>query len=134
MFLPPHFLGGHFHQNNMVNLNQNHVITFARIGWSIFPDFPFRINTIQKDNGYEFQSKFHWHVQDLGMRHLFIKVGTPQLNGKVERSHLTDKREFYQLLSYTDDMDLNLKKKNGKNFIISIDLMLHLKEKHLMKY
>jgi transposase InsO family protein len=98
--------------------------------------FPFRINTIQKDNGYgyEFQSKFHWHVQDLGMRHLFIKVGTPQLNGKVERSHLTDKREFYQLLNYTDDMDLNLKKKNGKNFIISIDLMLHLKEKHLMKY
>ena len=38
--------------------------------------FPFRINTIQTDNGHEFQSKFHWHVQDLGMRHRFIKVGT----------------------------------------------------------
>ena len=71
--------------------------------------FPFRINTIQTDNGHEFQSKFHWHVQDLNMRHRFIKVGTPQLNGKVERSHLTDKKEFYQLLSYTDDVDLNQK-------------------------
>ncbi|MFV0217995.1 hypothetical protein OBJ92_13350 [Empedobacter falsenii] len=24
--------------------------------------FPFRINTIQTDNGHEFQSKFHWYV------------------------------------------------------------------------
>jgi transposase InsO family protein len=31
------------------------------------------------------------------------------LNGKVERSHLTDQREFYQLLSYKDDVDLNQK-------------------------
>ena len=78
--------------------------------------FPFRINTIQTDNGHEFQSKFHWHVQDLGMRHRFIKVGTPQLNGKVERSHLTDKKEFYQLLSYTDDVDLNQKLEQWENF------------------
>lgn len=28
------------------------------------------------------------------------------LNGKVERSHLTDKHEFYQLLSYTGDQNL----------------------------
>ena len=78
--------------------------------------FPFRINTIQTDNGHEFQSKFHWHVQDLGMRHRFIKVGTPQLNGKVERSHLTDKKEFYQLLSYTDDVDLSQKLEQWENF------------------
>ncbi|MGV0970025.1 IS481 family transposase [Empedobacter sp. ULE_I136] len=78
--------------------------------------FPFRINTIQTDNGHEFQSKFHWHVQDLGMRHRFIKVGTPQLNGKVERSHLTDKKEFYQLLNYTDDVDLNQKLEEWENF------------------
>ncbi|AZA53934.1 IS481 family transposase [Chryseobacterium sp. G0201] len=78
--------------------------------------FPFRINTIQTDNGHEFQSKFHWHVQDLGMKHRFIKVGTPQLNGKVERSHLTDKKEFYQLLSYIDDVDLNQKLQQWENF------------------
>ena len=31
------------------------------------------------------------------------------IRGKVERSHKTDKDEFYQLLTYTDDVDLNQK-------------------------
>jgi transposase InsO family protein len=71
--------------------------------------FPFRIKTIRTDNGHEFQSKFHWHVEDGGMQHVYIKPGTPRLNGKVERSHGTDQREFYQLLAYTDDVDLQSK-------------------------
>lgn len=71
--------------------------------------FPFRIQTIRTDNGHEFQAKFHWHVEDKGIRHVYIKPGTPRLNGKVERSHRTDKEEFYQLLSYTGDVDLNKK-------------------------
>ena len=82
----------------------------------VIAKFPFRINTIQTDNGHEFQSKFHWHVQDQGMRHRFIKAGTPQLNGKVERSHLTDKKEFYQLLTYTDDVNLNDKLQEWEQF------------------
>ncbi len=57
--------------------------------------FPFRIKVIRTDNGSEFQAKFNWHVQDLGMDHVYIKPGTPRLNGKVERSHRTDKQEFY---------------------------------------
>lgn len=93
--------------------NQNSSIEFINY---VRDKFPFRINTIQTDNGHEFQSKFHWHVQDLGMRHRFIKAGTPQLNGKVERSHLTDKKEFYQLLTYTDDVDLNEKLKEWEHF------------------
>lgn len=44
------------------------------------------------------------------------EITTPQLNGKVERSHLTDKYESYQLLSYTDDDDLNAKLEEWKNF------------------
>lgn len=71
--------------------------------------FPFRIHTVQTDNGHEFQTKFHWHLQDLGINHRYIKPRTPRLNGKVERSHKTDKMEFYQLLNYIDDMDLNQK-------------------------
>lgn len=78
--------------------------------------FPFRIHTIQTDNGHEFQSKFHWHIQDLGMNHRFIKPGTPQHNGKVERSHLTDKKEFYQILDYTDDVDLRKKISKWEEF------------------
>jgi transposase InsO family protein len=51
-----------------------------------------RIKTIRTDFGRGFQTKFHWHVADLGMEHVYIKPATPRLNGKVERSHLTDKR------------------------------------------
>jgi transposase InsO family protein len=78
--------------------------------------FPFRISTIRTDNGHEFQSLFHWHVEDLGMTHTYIRVRTPRLNGKVKRSHRTDKEEFYQLLSYTGDVDLNAKLEEWQNF------------------
>lgn len=75
----------------------------------IIDKFPFRIREIRTDNGHEFQAKFHWHVEDLGIRHAYIKRGTPQLNGKVERSHRSDQQEFYQLLSYKGDVDLEAK-------------------------
>ena len=35
-----------------------------------------------------------------------LAMATRELNGKVEISHRTDQQEFYQLLSYTDDVDL----------------------------
>jgi hypothetical protein len=35
--------------------------------------FPFRIHTVRTDNGHEFQAKFHWHVEDMGIRHVYIK-------------------------------------------------------------
>ena len=69
--------------------------------------FPFRIKYVHTDNGHEFQSKFHWHAQDCGIIHRYIKPASPHLNGKVERSHLTDKTEFYQLLKYKGDRNLN---------------------------
>jgi transposase InsO family protein len=71
--------------------------------------FPFRINTIRTDRGHEWQALFHWHVEDQGARHVYIKPRSPQLNGKVERSHRTDQEEFYQLLTYKDDVDLEKK-------------------------
>jgi len=43
------------------------------------------------------------------MIHAYIKPGSPRLNGKVERSHLTDKREFYQMLDYKGDVNLHKK-------------------------
>jgi transposase InsO family protein len=38
------------------------------------------------------------------------------LNGKVERSHRTDKDEFYQLLTYHDDLDLEKKPADWERF------------------
>ena len=55
------------------------------------------------------QSRVHWHVEDLGIRHAYIIRGTPQENGKVERSQRSDGQECYQLLSYKDDVDLKAK-------------------------
>lgn len=82
----------------------------------VIEKFPFRIKEIRTDNGHEFQAKFHWHVEDKGIRHAYIKKGTPQLNGKVERSHRSDQEEFYQLLSYKDDIDLETKLEEWEHF------------------
>ena len=82
----------------------------------VIKKFPFRISTIRTDRGHKFQARFHWHVEDQGIQHVYIKPRTPQLNGKVERSHRTDQTEFYQLLTYTDDVDLNAKLEAWENF------------------
>ncbi len=82
----------------------------------IIEKFPFRIREIRIDNGHEFQAKFHWHVEDLGICHAYIKRGTPQLNGKVERSHRSDGQEFYQLLSYKGNVDLEVKLDEWERF------------------
>jgi hypothetical protein len=57
----------------------------------VIEKFPFRIHTIRADRGHEFQDQFHWHV--------YIRPHSPELNGKVERSHRSDQEEFYQLLA-----------------------------------
>ena len=74
---------------------------------------PFRVHVVQTDNGAEFQSEFHWHLERLDIRHVYIRPRTPRLNGKVERSHRSDDQEFYQLLDknqITDDIHLFNKK------------------------
>lgn len=93
--------------------NQANAIDFINY---VINKFPFRIHTIQTDNGHEFQSKFHWHLNDLGLNHRYIKPRTPKHNGKVERSHKTDKMEFYQLMTYQDDVDLNKKLAEWETF------------------
>ena len=70
---------------------------------------PFRIQVVQTDNGAEFQSQFHWHLETQDIRHVYIRPRTPHLNGKVERSHRVDDQEFYQLLDHdgiSDDIHL----------------------------
>ena len=53
--------------------------------------------------------RFHWHLERVDVRHVYIRPRTPHLNGKVERSHRVDDQEFYQLLDtdgITDDIHL----------------------------
>lgn len=64
--------------------------------------------SIPTDSGAEFQTGFHRHVLDRGIRLVYIKPATPRLNGKVECSHRIASEEFYRLLegAVIDDSDL----------------------------
>jgi transposase InsO family protein len=86
--------------------NQSSAIRFVD---EVIRRLPFRVLVIQTDNGAEFQSRFHWHLEGQDIRHVYIRPRTPHLNGKVERSHRVDEQEFYQLLDkngVTDDIQL----------------------------
>jgi len=50
-----------------------------------------------------------WYVEDKVTRHVYLKPSSPQLNGEVEHSYRSDEWEFYQRLSYKDDVDLEEK-------------------------
>jgi transposase InsO family protein len=86
-------------------LNQDNAIRFLDY---VLEKLPFKVEVIQTDNGAEFGSRFHYHVLDRGIGHVYIKPATPRLNGKVERSHRIDQEEFYRLLQgvVIDDTEL----------------------------
>ena len=80
--------------------------------------FPFRIQTIQTDNGTEFTYKYISDTEDcpfdkalrsLGINHKLIPPRTPWHNGKVERSHRNDQRYFYDWETFRSVEDLNQK-------------------------
>jgi hypothetical protein len=55
---------------------QNQVNAIEFINY-VIEKFAFRIKSIRTDRCHEFQAKFHWHVEDLGMEHHFNKARTP---------------------------------------------------------
>ena len=80
--------------------------------------FPFRIQTIQTDNGTEFTNKFVSEntfgsfenaLINEGIIHKLIPVRTPWHNGKVERSHRNDQRYFYDWEKFGSLEELNKK-------------------------
>ena len=80
--------------------------------------FPFKIQTIQTDNGTEFTYKyiseteecpFDKELRRLGIQHKLIPPRTPWHNGKVERSHRNDQRYFYNWETFRSVEDLNQK-------------------------
>jgi transposase InsO family protein len=97
--------------------NQTSAIRFVD---EVLHRLPFRVLVVQTDNGAEFQSRFHWHLESKDIRHAYIRPRTPHLNGKVERSHRVDDQEFYQLLDkdgVTDDIHLfNDKLREWENY------------------
>ena len=81
-------------------------------------EFPFRIQTIQTDNGTEFTYKYISDTEDcpfdtelrkLKIAHKLIPPRTPWHNGKVERSHRNDQRYFYDWETFRSVDELNKK-------------------------
>lgn len=50
---------------------------------------------------------FTQECERLGIKHRLIKIRTPELNGKVERSHRTDGERFYSRFRFATDQALN---------------------------
>lgn len=80
--------------------------------------FPFKIQTIQTDNGTEFTYKYIGETEKspldkvlnkLGIKHKLIPPRTPWHNGKVERSHRNDQRYFYDWETFRNVDELNQK-------------------------
>jgi len=73
--------------------------------------FPFKIECIQTDNGFEFTNRlnrfgsnrltlFEASLKQCGITHKLIKPFTPRHNGKVERSHRKDNEYFYSIYRF----------------------------------
>jgi hypothetical protein len=58
-------------------------------------------------NGDTRDALFDLECEKLGIKHRLIKVRTPELNGKVERSHRTDNDRFYSRFKFRDSHTLN---------------------------
>lgn len=86
--------------------------------------FPFKVELIQTDNGFEFTNRLSWNafnknkltmfekrLKELKIVHSLIRPHTPTQNGKVERSHRKDQERFYYKRVFLDLEDLREKGK-----------------------
>ena len=114
----------------------------------IVKKFPFKIEEVQTDNGFEFtnrlnyntsirdrKTKFESTLEELGIKHKLIKPYTPRHNGKVERSHRKDQERFYyKKIFYSFEDLVNRAKywvKEYNNFPMRLLKWLCPKEKYL---
>lgn len=76
--------------------NGKHFLVERILVERILKEFPFPVQRIQSDRGGEFFGyPFQRAMRDLHIKFRPIRPYSPHLNGKVERSQLTDKVEFY---------------------------------------
>lgn len=76
-------------------------------------EFPFPVERVMTDNGMEFTMRFAAHkdrktyfqkeLEKRGIKHLLIKPGRPQTNGKVERFHRTIDEELYRIKQFINE-------------------------------
>ena len=71
--------------------NQTTAIRFID---DVFQRLPFRVLVVQTDNGAEFQSRFHWHLEARDIRHVYIRPRTPHLTAKSNAPTVSMTRSF----------------------------------------
>ncbi len=103
---------------------------FLRDAVDFYANLGVLIKRAQTDNGTEFtlpgnrctkesyargeaeEAVFTTECNTLGIEHRLIRVRTPQLNGKVERSHRTDEERFYSRFKFASEFALDHALKN----------------------
>lgn len=88
-------------------LDQGYAIEAVKL---LVPQFPFKCDFIQTDNGLEFQQRFDAFVRtELKMGHHYIHKSNPNENAIIERSFRTDEEEFFffKMRKPVDEADLN---------------------------
>jgi hypothetical protein len=88
-----------------------------RVLVDFLPLYPYRIHTIQTDNGHEFLGDFHRYCVACQINHEFIYPRSPRINGVVERFNRTLQEEF---INRHDELDYDLPLFEGK-----LDTYLH---------
>jgi putative transposase len=67
--------------------------------------FPFKIKSIQVDGGSEFMGDFEHYCKTHNIQLYVLPPRSPELNGCVERSNSTIKREFYSQYEGSSNLD-----------------------------
>ena len=92
-------------------------MTAVKIQKQVERKFPFKMACVNTDSGGENGKYFTNHLKETGIVHFFSRTGTPTDNPRVERSHLTDDREFYSQGNLCSTFKEQVKKKIKHDYI-----------------
>lgn len=74
--------------------------------------FPFKVESVQSDNGSEFLGELHGELNRNRINHYFTYPATPKMNSRVERVIKTTREEFWNdgnMLGDLDDLNESLR-------------------------
>lgn len=99
-----------------VKIVKNHSSKEATLAFKEFvTNYKKKIRVVQTDNGTEFLGEFNQHLEQQNIKHEFIYLRSPKINGVVERFNRTIQEEFIQRnddLIILDQQKFNLKLQN----------------------
>jgi transposase InsO family protein len=76
--------------------NSLNALDFFKKLQEVYP-IPKGINTVQTDNGSEFQGEFSKYLREVGIKQVYIYPRCPKINGCIERANRSLREEFIDL-------------------------------------